>query len=367
MFISYLFTLGWKDLFRYKGRLSQRDYVLGSLCVGLAWMVIFFGCGVAAMRMSGPPWIFLLILFDALWIVAVTISMTARRLHDIGLSGWVQLVELAPMGQFLLFILFFIPGEKEENSYGRAESVGRGLNYTDGICGLLFLCVMGIFLNELATSAPFFKDASHSAAVPKKNSVVASGSNPVRPGVFAQQEADPTREQKCIEAFWRSYSETNFSVAATVINRCPTVSWNHMNKEMTSALRRMLIFSVAAQDVSVLESVLAAGVNPNFKVKLGEDTVSLLHIALLKEDTRLTELLLRYQADPNVRDNMGSSPLVILLYGSSKGEVQKMRLMLDAGASVNLKNNRGFSTADLAPYSPSPEIRKMVEEASRQK
>lgn len=61
---------------------------------------------------------------SALWTLALllpTISVTARRLHDCGKTGWLQLLLLIPVIGGLLVLLLCLPvGSKEENKYGPA-------------------------------------------------------------------------------------------------------------------------------------------------------------------------------------------------------------------------------------------------------
>lgn len=57
-----------------------------------------------------------------LWSLALlcpTLGITARRLHDVGKSGWLQLIALIPVIGGLIVLFFCLPeGNKEENQYG---------------------------------------------------------------------------------------------------------------------------------------------------------------------------------------------------------------------------------------------------------
>ena len=47
------------------------------------------------------------------------LSLGARRLHDLNMSGWLQLIMFLPLCYLIFFIIFCtIPGAKESNSYG---------------------------------------------------------------------------------------------------------------------------------------------------------------------------------------------------------------------------------------------------------
>lgn len=63
----------------------------------------------------------------ALLVLAVVISLAllipsyavgCRRLHDRGISGWLQLISLIPLGGIVLLVLFLLPGHEQENAYG---------------------------------------------------------------------------------------------------------------------------------------------------------------------------------------------------------------------------------------------------------
>ena len=47
-----------------------------------------------------------------------SISVTARRLHDIGKSGWWMLLALTGIGIILLIVWYATEGEKKKNTFG---------------------------------------------------------------------------------------------------------------------------------------------------------------------------------------------------------------------------------------------------------
>ena len=51
-------------------------------------------------------------------LILPSISVTARRLHDINKSGWWQLIELTIIGILLIIIWNATEGEKKKNKYG---------------------------------------------------------------------------------------------------------------------------------------------------------------------------------------------------------------------------------------------------------
>jgi len=51
------------------------------------------------------------------------LSLGARRLHDIGKSGWWQLLYLIPIIGFLILVIFFILSSQEfDNEYGEVNA-----------------------------------------------------------------------------------------------------------------------------------------------------------------------------------------------------------------------------------------------------
>ena len=55
------------------------------------------------------------------------LGVTARRLHDTGKSGWLQLLALIPVVGGLIVLILCIPeGQKEANQYGAPVAEGCG-------------------------------------------------------------------------------------------------------------------------------------------------------------------------------------------------------------------------------------------------
>ncbi|ROS05432.1 uncharacterized membrane protein YhaH (DUF805 family) [Sinobacterium caligoides] len=50
------------------------------------------------------------------------ISISARRLHDTGRTGWWQLIALIPLIGFIILTVFFIQESAEDNDYGPSPS-----------------------------------------------------------------------------------------------------------------------------------------------------------------------------------------------------------------------------------------------------
>lgn len=51
-------------------------------------------------------------------VIVPSLAVAARRLHDIGKSGWWQLIVLIPLVGAILLIVWFATDSKEDNQYG---------------------------------------------------------------------------------------------------------------------------------------------------------------------------------------------------------------------------------------------------------
>ncbi len=90
----------------FDGRMSKRDFwmfmvpVLIANCV-LSWTVIV-----------------------PLALIIPTLGTTARRLHDLGKTGWLQLIGLLcpPIGSIIVLLMCLPDGEPGDNKYGPAPA-----------------------------------------------------------------------------------------------------------------------------------------------------------------------------------------------------------------------------------------------------
>ncbi len=83
------------ELFSFEGRLNRTDYI-GRLFI---YIFLSYVLDVAL----GASWVGIILSFTLSW---WGLSITARRLHDIGLSGWFQLVPCAII--FTLYLLAIV-------------------------------------------------------------------------------------------------------------------------------------------------------------------------------------------------------------------------------------------------------------------
>lgn len=101
-----------------EGRAQRSEYWLG----GPLYMMMLFTALFIAMAPSGDRFYddsYAVIGCLSLISYIPLISLTIRRLHDVGYSGWMILIGIIPwIGAFALFILFLMPSERHPNRYG---------------------------------------------------------------------------------------------------------------------------------------------------------------------------------------------------------------------------------------------------------
>ena len=59
--------------------------------------------------------ILVVLIWCSVWILSAS---WAKRLHDIGVSGWYQLILLVPFLNYLMMVVLFLPGTSAANKYG---------------------------------------------------------------------------------------------------------------------------------------------------------------------------------------------------------------------------------------------------------
>ena len=108
---------GWKSMFKYSGRATLSQYwMFQFINVSLAFLyfILTFGGEIAFSHSHETPMliaVFAMRLLDyaffaliGLYLPAI-VSLTIRRLHDAGLTGWWIVLGLMPFGNLLLLFL----------------------------------------------------------------------------------------------------------------------------------------------------------------------------------------------------------------------------------------------------------------------
>lgn len=98
------FILSLKKYAVFRGRANRKEY----------WWFLFFSICINLLA-SLIPYISAISL---LLLLCPTLAVTSRRLHDVGLAGWLSVFILVPFGWFVLAFVLARSGDLEENKYG---------------------------------------------------------------------------------------------------------------------------------------------------------------------------------------------------------------------------------------------------------
>ena len=104
----------------FTGRASRSEYwwfVLFNLLLGIA-------IGMVGAMVLGPTVTNVVGLIINLALIIPSISVAARRLHDINRSGWWQLLAFTGIGIILLLIWYVREGDQGTNEHGEPRTAG---------------------------------------------------------------------------------------------------------------------------------------------------------------------------------------------------------------------------------------------------
>ena len=102
-------TIITKKYFCFEGRAGRKEFWM--------WILVIFALNFIFNLIPKIGCILSLVLI--LGTLLPSLGVTARRLHDLGKSGWVQLLCLIPFVGGLIVLILCIPeGSKEANAYG---------------------------------------------------------------------------------------------------------------------------------------------------------------------------------------------------------------------------------------------------------
>ena len=108
---------GFKNSFSLSGRASRSEYwfwVLGGVVFQIVMLV-----GAVVLGVMDIPVLPALMALAPILLVPGSITLVVRRLHDVGMSGWMFFVGLVPLiGAIYLIYLFVQEGDMGENAYG---------------------------------------------------------------------------------------------------------------------------------------------------------------------------------------------------------------------------------------------------------
>ena len=108
---------GFKNSFSLSGRASRSEYwfwVLGGVIFQMTMVI-----GSIVLAVMEIPVLPGLMIVAPILLVPASITLVVRRLHDLGMSGWMSFVALVPViGTIYLIYLFVQEGDIGENAYG---------------------------------------------------------------------------------------------------------------------------------------------------------------------------------------------------------------------------------------------------------
>ena len=105
-----------KKYFCFEGRAGRKEF----------WMFFLANIIINAILgcIPGKPGMIVQVIYS-LAILLPYLGLFARRLHDIGRSGWMQLLALIPfVGVIIVLILCALEGQKEANKFGAPVAEG---------------------------------------------------------------------------------------------------------------------------------------------------------------------------------------------------------------------------------------------------
>ncbi|MCA2217948.1 DUF805 domain-containing protein [Jidongwangia harbinensis] len=95
----------------FRGRAGRSEY----------WMFVLIHLLVLAGLLGLAVWQEALSALFSLYYLGTIVpgvALAARRLHDTGQSGWLQLIVFIPFGGIALLVLLLLPGERGPNRHG---------------------------------------------------------------------------------------------------------------------------------------------------------------------------------------------------------------------------------------------------------
>ena len=108
---SYMNML--RNYARFTGRTERTEYWLAVLMHISAALILFILYSISRLQFFS----YLLSLYQMLLLVPMY-SLNARRLHDVGKSGWWQLIGASGIGAIFLLVWMARRGETDVNLYG---------------------------------------------------------------------------------------------------------------------------------------------------------------------------------------------------------------------------------------------------------
>lgn len=113
--------------FTWKGRASRSEFwwffaFYNGLAIFLVISIIASSSELDGETEAGPLMTALILV--VLGLIPASLAVLSRRIHDKGLTTWLMLLCIIPIGQIILLIFTILPGDVGDNSYG-PDPLGR--------------------------------------------------------------------------------------------------------------------------------------------------------------------------------------------------------------------------------------------------
>jgi uncharacterized membrane protein YhaH (DUF805 family) len=116
------YLLAWQRATDFSGRSRRTEYwmfQLFNVLVALAVGLLAFGCGALVSEKDGINFLAMCMGMFGLVSFIPALSITIRRLHDIGKSGWWYFIAFVPLiGGLILLIFTLLDSDPDRNEYG---------------------------------------------------------------------------------------------------------------------------------------------------------------------------------------------------------------------------------------------------------
>ncbi len=113
------YKLCWAKYATFEGRARRSEYWYFTLFNMIAMIVISVVGGILDAVLGTPGFISMsLIVLYSLAVFIPSLSVTVRRLHDTGRSGWWMLISLVPFIGGIVLLIFLISDSHSANNFG---------------------------------------------------------------------------------------------------------------------------------------------------------------------------------------------------------------------------------------------------------
>lgn len=114
----------------FSGRAKRSEFwwwylfvIVVTLVPVLVAVVILATSSASSGQAVGAPVVIAIVMYVLAILISIallvpTYAVGCRRLHDKGISGWLQLLILVPCGNIVLIVLWALAGQPHDNQYG---------------------------------------------------------------------------------------------------------------------------------------------------------------------------------------------------------------------------------------------------------